>query len=177
MESLQILLNQMGESKVILTYTKLPEQILATYYRDKHISAIGINKSAMITKRFEFEVFKAAVGLHKTLSGTDYNITIDDDNIDMLAPVGEAVMIDHGIIIGNRIVLNRSKSTDYSDMVYYRVNSLESDIGKELPLYELMPKAEYELRRNIKIRNILMAGSPSAFNAIKYYANQCKRLS
>ena len=52
-------------------------------------------------------------------------------------------------------------------------------------MYELMPRAEYELRRNIKMRNILMADYPSTFNTIrdklneriKYYTNQCERLS
>jgi hypothetical protein len=98
MENLQILLKKMGESKVILTYTKLPKPIFATYYRDKHISAIGINRSAMITKNFELEVFKAAVGLHKTLSNMNYKIIIDDNNIDMLASIGEAIMQTYGII-------------------------------------------------------------------------------
>lgn len=132
MDNLQTLLKEMGESKVILTYAELPEPILATYYRDKHFSAIGINKLAMISKRFEFEVFKAAVGLHKTLSGADYKIIIDDNNIDMLAPVGEALMKDQGIIIGNRIVLNRPESKDYSNLVFHRVNSLESKAGERI---------------------------------------------
>ncbi len=191
MESLQILLNQMGEGKVILTYTELPKPIFATYYRDKHISAIGINRLAMITKRFEFEVFKAAVGLHRTLSGADYKIIIDDNNIDMLAPVGEALMIDQGIIIGNRIVLNKPDSKDYSNLVFHRVNSLESMAGKALSMYKLMPKEEHQMREYRKMRNLLRVQSyelsvsnPESYEAIKDkikakidYYNSCLMLS
>ena len=169
MESLQILLKQMGESKVILTYTKLPEQILATYYRDKHISAIGINKSAMITKRFEFEVFKAAVGLHKTLSDPNYKVIIDDDNIDMLAPIGEALMKDLGVIIEDRIVVEKPKTTDYSNMMFYNINSLESKAGKALPMYKLMPKENYNLCRLKKYKKIAMSEMFSLCNSKPEY--------
>ena len=106
MDNLQTLLKEMGESKVILTYAELPEPILATYYRDKHFSAIGINKLAMISKRFEFEVFKAAVGLHKTLSGANYKIIIDDNNIDMLAPIGEAILRKCDLTIENKSLVD-----------------------------------------------------------------------
>ena len=135
MESLQILLKQMGESKVVLIYTKLPKQILATYYRDKHISVIGINRPTMMTKGFEFEVFKAAIGLHKTLSGTEYKIIIDDNNIDMLAPIGEAILERCGLTIDDKSLVD----VQYPGAINWNRTIL-------LTNYKVIPKAkEYKV--------------------------------